>query len=405
MLRGKETLKRIFYMIFSLMIVSGYCIFPIIATSMIEQRRQAKVELQNQRKELAKRFQSAKNDVDEEAEKKKNLDAQIDVVQKQIDESNAYIEDLEKEIADIERQIEEINADMDHKVVLLKSSLASIYVAGDTTTLDIILGAKSFEDFLDKADIVRSVSQTIQKLIDELKSDLKKVESKKEELEKRKLDKEAEKADLEKNRFELQDLVDKSEELLRKLESDAKDVQRRIDQNDAAIKAIDNEIAREQRRLEEERRRQSEQGKPIEPGTVASGGWVWPVPGYHRITSGFNDCEERSRVHGAIDIGGGGGKGSIYGATVVAANSGTVIIACTDGHGGGYGNYVVVDHGSGEVTIYAHLSFVKVSVGQHVGKGQDIGRVGSTGYSTGPHLHFEYRANGVRTNPSAILSY
>ena len=105
MLRGKETLKRIFYMIFSLMIVSGYCIFPIIATSMIEQRRQAKVELQNQRKELAKRFQSAKNDVDEEAEKKKNLDAQIDVVQKQIDESNAYIEDLEKEIADIERQM------------------------------------------------------------------------------------------------------------------------------------------------------------------------------------------------------------------------------------------------------------------------------------------------------------
>ena len=129
------------------------------------------------------------------------------------------------------------------------------------------------------------------------------------------------------------------------------------------------------------------------------------MPGYHRIIPDLTIARNVREFTERFDIGGGGGKGSIYGATVVAANSGTVIIACTDGHGGGYGNYVVVDHGSGEVTIYAHLSFVKVSVGQHVGKGQDIGRVGSTGYSTGPHLHFEYRANGVRTNPSAILSY
>lgn len=405
MSHGKEILKRTFCAVSSFVIMGGYCVCPIIATSRTEQRRQAKAELQNKRQELAKELQSAKDNVNEEAEKKKNLDAQIDIVQKQIDESNAYIDDLDKEIEDIERQIEEIHADMDHKVVLLKNSLASIYVAGDTTTLDIILGAKSFEDFLDKADIVRSVSQTIQKLIDELKDDLKKIESKKEELEKRKSDKETEKADLEKNRFELQDLVDKSEELLKKLESDEKDVQRRIDQNDAAIKAIDDEIAREQRRLEEERRRQAEQGKPVEAGTVASGDWVWPAPGYHHITSGFNDCEGRSHVHGAIDIGGGGGMGSIYGANIVAANSGTVIIACTDGRGGGYGNYVVIDHGNGKSTLYGHLSSVSVSRGQKVGKGQKIGNAGSTGFSTGPHLHFEYRVNGVRTNPRAIVAY
>ncbi len=404
-MHGKGVLKRTFCVVSSLMIMTGYFIPPIIATSATEQRRQAKADLQNKRKELASELQSAKDSVNEEAGKKKNLDAQIEVVQKQIDESNAYIDDLDKDIEEIEKQIGEIRADMDHKVVLLKNSLASIYVAGDTTTLDIILGAKSFEDFLDKADIVRSVSQTIQKLIDDLRADLKNIEAKKEEIEKAKSDKETEKVDLEKNRYDLQDLVDKSEELLKKLESDAKDVQRRIDQNDAAIKAIDDEIAREQRRLEEERRRQAAQGKPVEAGTVASGDWVWPAPGYHHITSGFSDCEGRSHVHGAIDIGGGCGKGSIYGASIVAANSGTVIMACTDGRGGGYGNYVVIDHGNGKSTLYGHLSSVSVSRGQKVGKGQKIGNAGSTGFSTGPHLHFEYRVNGVRTNPRAIVGY
>lgn len=404
-MHGKDAFKRVFCLVSSLAIIGGYCITPIIATDKADQRRQAKSDLQNKRKELAKELQSAKDNVNQEAEKKKNLDAQIDVVQRQIDESNGYIDDLDKEIEDIESQIADVHADMDRKVVLLKKSLASIYVAGDTTTVDIILGAKSFEDFLDKADIVRSVSQTIQKLIDDLRADLKTIESKKQELENTKADKETEKADLEKNRFELQDLVDESEELLKKLESDANEVQKRINQNDAAIKAIDDEIAREQRRLEEERRKQAEQGRPVEAGTVASGDWVWPAPGYHHITSGFNDCEGRAHVHGAIDIGGGGGKGSIYGASIVAANSGTVIMACTDGRGGGYGNYVVVDHGNGKSTLYGHLSSVSVSRGQKVGKGQKIGNAGSTGFSTGPHLHFEYRVNGVRTNPRAIVAY
>lgn len=399
MLHGKDILKRTLCLLSSLTMISGYCLAPIIATSRTEQRRQAKSELQSKRKELAKELQSAKDNVNEEAEKKKNYDAQIDIVQKQIDESNAYIDDLDKEIEDIQHQIDNIHADMDHKIVLLKNILASLYVAGDTTTLDIVLGAKSFEDFLDKADIARSVRQTIQKLIDELRSDLKSIESKKEELEKAKSDKETEKSDLEKNRFELQDLIDKSEELLQKLETDAKDVQRRIDQNDAAIKAIDNEIAMEQRRLEEERRKQAAQGKPIDSSVVASGDYAWPVPGYSLITSGFNDSEGRSHSHGAIDIAGAG----IYGANVVSANSGTVIMACTDGRGGGYGNYIVVDHGNGKSTLYGHLSRVSVSRGQKVSKGQKIGNVGNTGFSTGPHLHFEYRVNGVRTNPRSIV--
>lgn len=412
MLHGNRSVKRVFCLLSSLLMLSGYFVTPIIATSRIEQRKSAKLALQNRRKELEKELNSTMSNFNEEEGKKKNLDSQIEVLQNLIDESTQYIEELENEISALEEEIRQINEDMDRKVVLLKNSLASIYVAGDTTTLDIILGAKSFEDFLDKADIVRSVSQTIQKLIDDLKSDLRDRESKKQEVEKAKADKESEKEDLEKNRIDLQRLVDESQAILDKLGDTAQACRREIDENDAEIKAIDDEIAKEQRRVEEERKRRAEaaaqqkaaQGskqKDTAAPAVASGGYTWPAPGYSHITSGFNDCENRSHVHGAIDIGGDGKRGSIYGASIVAANSGTVIMARTCG---GYGNCVVVDHGNGVTTLYGHLSSISVSKGQNVSRGQVIGKAGSTGFSTGPHLHFEYRINGKRTNPLNIVS-
>ncbi len=127
--------------------------------------------------------------------------------------------------------------------------------------------------------------------------------------------------------------------------------------------------------------------------------FVWPVPGYKTITSGFNDKEKRTHIHGAIDI---SGKG-IYDAKVVASGEGKVIVANTDSWGGGYGKYVVIDHGDGENTLYGHMSKVTVKTGESVSAGQKIGNVGNTGLSECPHLHFEYRINGVRTNPACIL--
>ena len=130
-----------------------------------------------------------------------------------------------------------------------------------------------------------------------------------------------------------------------------------------------------------------------------TGKFVWPVPGYYNITSGFNESAGREHVHGAIDIGGAG----IYGCDVVASGSGKIIIASSEGWGGGYGKHVVIDHGNGKSTLYGHMSLVSVKPGQEISAGEKIGNVGNTGFSTGPHLHFEYRENGVRTNPAHIL--
>lgn len=406
LLLGKKIIRNSISFMISGVILLGYISVPIARALGVAEQQSSKAELQSRKKELAKELQAASAEVSAEAKNKTAIDKKIQVVQSQIDVSNRYINKLENEIISTQKQVAEIRENMKEKIALLKKSLSSIYIAGDTSTLDIVLGAKDFEDFLDKADIVRSVSQTIKKLIDDLEHDLASIEQREQEIKESKKDQEDEKSSLEKSRTDLQDLFDKSEQILSELQQSEQGVKREIDQNDAEIKAIDAQIRKyyeeQKRKAEEEARKRAAEGKPpIVNKPVHKGGFMWPVPGYYKITSGFNDTQDRAHVHGAIDIAGRG----VYGACIVSAGAGTVILANTDGRGGGYGNYVVVDHGNGISTLYGHMSSVAVSTGQKVTAGQPLGNVGNTGFSTGPHLHFEYRKNGVRTNPCEILSF
>ena len=134
---------------------------------------------------------------------------------------------------------------------------------------------------------------------------------------------------------------------------------------------------------------------------------TWPVPGFYRISSPFgyriHPIFGTKKLHTGIDIGRNlDPPQSIDGAAVVAADNGTVIYAA---YRGGYGNTVMIDHGNGIVSLYAHMQSgsIAVSKGQAVTKGSQVGRVGSTGYSTGPHSHFEVRVNGTATNPMGYL--
>ena len=144
------------------------------------------------------------------------------------------------------------------------------------------------------------------------------------------------------------------------------------------------------------------------PSQIDAGdGWTWPIPGCYTITGGYG--EGRSyESHGGTDI------GAPIGTPIYAANSGTVIGSSNDcthssagvgacNHGGGYGNHVWIQHDNGYQTIYGHMINTAVSTGEYVSKGQLIGYSGSTGWSTGPHLHFELRINGVRSNPMALF--
>lgn len=130
--------------------------------------------------------------------------------------------------------------------------------------------------------------------------------------------------------------------------------------------------------------------------SYGSGSFIWPLPYTHNLTSDFGT--RWGRLHGGVDISAGG----VYGQSIVAADSGTVILAGNQGDG--YGNYVIIDHGNGYKTLYGHMSSVAAYTGQQVAQGEVIGYVGSTGNSTGPHLHFEIRVNDVQTDPMQYVS-
>ncbi|MBQ2671835.1 MAG: peptidoglycan DD-metalloendopeptidase family protein [Clostridia bacterium] len=390
-MRGKKILKSLYLTILSGSLLFGNFFGPSVINSL--QSETKKAELQRKKKELAEQLKKASDEVSKEAKNKDALDKKISIVKNQIDISNDYINSLDNEILSLRDQINEIKERMAQKVVLLRKSLVAIYKAGDTSTLDIILGAKDFEDFLDKVDIARSISKYVKKLIDELKSDLIDIEEKEKEIIKTKSEQEREREGLEKNRAGLQNLFDESEKLLSELQGEEKKAKDRIDQNDAQIKALDAQIKKYYDNLN---KKNQQSNYDSEKAPKSKGEFIWPLPGYTKITSDYSDTSERSHMHGAIDIAGAG----VYGAKIVASASGKVIFA---GSGGGYGKYVVIDHGNGISTLYAHMSSVAVSVGQQVSQGQTIGNVGSTGHSTGPHLHFEYRVNGVRQNPHKIV--
>ncbi|MBP3320617.1 MAG: peptidoglycan DD-metalloendopeptidase family protein [Clostridia bacterium] len=371
----------------------------------IVEYKQKQNELIKQNKEKIKDIRNTVKNIKDEKKNKLDIDNKIAHVKKEIDETNVYISELSSQIRELEIQIEETKQIIKEKIELLKEALVSIYVAGDTMAIDIILGAKDFNDFLDKADIVRSVGGTIKELIDSLKEYIGSLETK----QNRVLEiKEHEKAELKKSeasRAELQKLFEESEKLLSEYEKTQKQFQKEIDENDSAIRKLNAEIKKyyeeERRRIEEERRKNKNYVEPV----VDTSNFVWPVPGYSKITSYFGEKTNRTRPHNGLDIAGAG----VYGAPVVAVTSGTVIavnsVVDANGQGGGgYGKYVMIAHGNKISTLYGHLSVVSVSKGQKVTKGQTIGNVGSTGFSTGPHLHFEVRIDNIRKDPLAYVN-
>lgn len=377
----------------------------------ITESEAVKKELKQKNAELKKELEKSKSEVKKEGDRKAELDRQISLLEKQIDNSNKYILMLEEEIKQLEDRIEALNEDMETKIEILKESLYNIYVAGDVYAIDIILQAKTFEDFLDKAEMMRSISDTINGIITQLNEDLVQIEQDKLGVETKRSEAKTEMESLTKNQDNLQTLFDESEVLLSELKDKEKDAQHDLDENDEELKRIENEIRQyyhqqkikaeqERKRREEERRRaaNSETVSTYVDNTMSPGDYSWPVPGFYYISSDYYDTVNRGgNMHGAIDIAGGGK--SIYGAKVVAVADGEVIFSNASGYGGGYGIYTTIDHGGGKATLYAHLSLLAVQKGQKVKKGQVIGYVGSTGHSTGPHLHFETLLYGRKYNP------
>lgn len=364
------------------------------------------------------------------------LDAQITRVNIKIDQLNGEMQKLQAEIAKTKAELEAAKAELLEKKDLYAKRLRAMYIANDRGYLDILLDSTDATSLIGNSRMIRSIATSDRELIDEINAKVKEIEEKQALLaeQEKQLAQKQQQARIERSSLEaanaqkagyMNSLMNnlsayeaQYDAMLR--ESDA--IESQIANLDLSIqKAKQEEAARlaKQRAAQQVRRQKasvprartaassvsaasSTSNDVVQYGAKATpeartGELYWPVPGHHRITSPFgyriHPILKYRKLHTGVDI------GAPNGTPVVSAASGTVIASRFMG---GYGNCVMIDHG-GKVTVYGHLSSRAVSPGQSVSAGETIGYVGSTGMSTGAHLHFEVRVNGAVQNPLNYL--
>ena len=381
----------------------------------LENRRQ---ELQAESDRYQQILEKTKENIADQEEYVNALVSKVQVLDDKIELSHRSINELNGKIQDKQADIDNANKSIENQMNTLRTRLRNIYMAGNATDLEIIFGAKSFSDFLDKMELVEALSEYDNNLINSIQGELENISKEKAELEKDMDSLEAEEANLQSDQAELNKILEENKELLAGLYKASDKATNELESGALESEEIEKAIAdyyAEKARLEAERAEQ-EKHNSIANGSsgsssihdeleISPSGFVWPCPGFYYLTSEWNE-DRGSYNHGAIDIADAG----IMGADVVAAKDGIVIDSYNGcyhnwgkdgscGCGGGYGNYAMIAHDGGKMTVYGHLSTTMVYTGQKVYQGQVIGFVGSTGHSTGPHLHFETRLNGIKYNP------
>lgn len=437
--------KKILSVLLSVCIISVPFITGLTAEAeeSVSSLQQQLQELENQNQEYQNILDETQKNINEKEEYNEALIGKISVLSEKIGVTHQSIDELNLDIENKQNEINKGNENIEEQIQTLCERLRTIYMAGSATDLEIIFGAKDFSDFIDKMQLIKTLSNYDKKLINEINDKLDIISEQKVQLEDDKTELEDQEASLQNDIDDLNVLIEENDAVLQNLYSDSADAKSALESLELESKEIDNQIKayyEAQEKAAQDAAAKSESSKnentdnsnettqpPQESNSgdnnssnngngnnnstgneITSSGYTWPVPGFYYLSSEWNE-DRNTYNHGAIDIAGGG----IMGARVVAADSGTVAYVFSGcphnypkgnaydpyGCGGGYGNYVMIDHGNGKITIYAHLTSVAVSAGQYVSKGQTVGSVGTTGNSTGAHLHFECRLNGVKYNP------
>lgn len=439
-------LKRILCAMLCVCMVSIPMAIPITVSaeesiSSLEQQLQ---ELEQENEKYQKILDDTKSDIAEKEEYKNALVSKVQVLDEKIAVTREKISTLNDDIKEKQDAYDKGLADVEDQFDALANRLRILYMSGNATDLEIIFGAKDFSDLVDKVELVKSLANSDKELISEIQTKLDELSSQKESLEADKKDLEDQQASLKSDQDEFNNLISENDDILKNLyasNSDAQsalenaalqsdEIEAKISEYYAAQKAAAQQAAQSASSSSSSSSSSSNSGSSSsdnsgssDSGSSDSGsgssdvivpsgsGFAWPTPGFISLSSEWYE-DRQVYNHGGIDIAGAG----IMGTPVVAAADGTVIASnssCTHnwgksyscGCGGGYGNYVMISHAGGKMTVYGHLTSLTVSTGQTVSRGQVIGYVGSTGNSTGPHLHFECRLNGVRYNPMSEYDF
>lgn len=341
-----------------------------------------------EREDIKEKIAGTSSEKEKKLAEKTHWESQIGLTRQEIDLLQERIDLLTEQIAIKQDEIEDKESEIDYNFNQYKKRMRATYMAGRSSNLSMLLGASGFTDLLIRSEFIRVTAEHDEALVQSLRKDRAELEEAKEDLNR----------SLEAVEADQNDLEDKQKELEGQLQITQEDIQ--------SISMLEQEYLNRQAELQAMDQKVQAELDQIYMIIGSSGEYVggifgWPVPGYTTITSYYGWRFNNTNFHTGIDIAGSG----VYGKSVVASNSGKVAyVQTTYTDGVGYGKYVIVDHGGGYTSLYAHLSSISVSVGDVVTRGvSEIGKVGSTGWSTGPHLHFEVRVDGKHQNPLEYL--
>jgi murein DD-endopeptidase MepM/ murein hydrolase activator NlpD len=365
----------------------------------IEAKQQEIKDAQNQKSQLQSGLTDVKS-VISSLEKSKSdlsayvseLDTSLSAAQAKITELNQLITDKETEITQTKAELEEAIANEEAQYEAMKARIKSMYERGSNFYLEAVLSSKSFGDMLNRADYVEKLSASDKRILEDFKTTREYVEVCEEQLESEQELLEEAKKDVEAEEASLENLISEKEQQISAYESDISNKEQLVKEYEAEIASQNAEIAELEKVAKNLEKQLEEANKP--KTTYDGGMFAWPAPSYTRVSDDYGNRIHPTlgveKFHNGIDLAAPGGS------PILAAYGGTVVAAA---YSSTMGNYVMIDHGSNLYTIYMHASALYVSSGDTVTKGQKIAAVGTTGRSTGNHLHFSVRLNGSYVSP------
>ena len=395
----KKKMKKFFAFAMALVITMSVMLSCLsvsafaVTQSEIDALKSQKSQLASQKNSLQSTINSLQGQQNDQIALKNALDEKNAITVKQILNLNEQIELHTQLIEQKTKEVDEAQKVADAQLEKYKVRVRAMEESGRYNYFEVLFGASSIGEFLSLIDDIGDIMRSDKELEDAYRQSVADLKAVKAEYEQAKAEMEDSKTELETLKAQQEKDIAEAASVIASLQGDISSNSSLLSQLSEQEKQLNADI---QKKVDElNKQQEANKGNNGSGSTVGTGNLVWPSyctyitsrqgPRTHPITGEY-------RNHGGTDI------GASYGSAIYAADSGTVVRSA-DGWNGGWGNYVMIDHGNGMQTLYAHMSSRAVSVGQTVSRGQTIGYVGSTGMSTGAHLHFEMYINGSRIDP------
>ena len=396
-------------MVFS-MIASGLVYAGAVSSKELKSKLS---DLEDQKASVKAELDSLAGKVDEVAKTRAALQKEIKLTKEEITTVTAYIDRLQDQIDVKTTELDAAIKALDSKKERFSETVRTTYEQGETSYLEVLLNASNFSDLLSRLEIVSAIMDDNKKIVAEYTAAKEDIQQKRDDLQATQDEQVQYQENLKYKAEELKSSEEQQKALQESLEAYQKEQKAEYERITSEMDTVSDQIAEQSRKEAEaaakaaaaaKAQKNSSGSSPVTTtgsgsATRYSGTFTWPLPGYTNASSAYgwrtHPIFGTRKFHKGEDI------PAPTGVAIVAAASGTVTTA---GWVSGYGNYTVINHGGGVMTAYGHQSAIYVSVGQTVSAGQTIGAVGSTGNSTGPHLHFEVYVNGATQNPMSYFS-